>query len=199
MKRQFLIGFLVVMAFGCTRKLHVEREPNVAIEKYQSYAWNKLEATKASHPFYHSIELNQLIVREIDVSLAKKGFRRNMINPDFLVDFHIYVEEQKFQNLVCGAGFYRGERFLPELGQNTYCESPEIVNYDDGTLIIDVVDASTGQLVWRASMSDIIDNPSFAGAIFSKKVKRILKRFPTQNKTRTQANQSDFEKVISIK
>lgn len=199
MKRFILIAFLAVNAFACTRKLHVEREPNVAIEQYQSYSWNKLEATNAVHPFYHSAELNQLIIRDIDKVLAKKGFKRNLGNADFLVDFHIYVEEQKFQNLVCGAGFYRGDRFLPQLNEKTYCESPEIVNYDDGTLIIDIVDAHTKQLVWRASMSDIIDNPSYAGSIFSKKVKRILRKFPTQKKNVTRTTQSDFDKVISVK
>jgi Domain of unknown function (DUF4136) len=199
MKKLILILIFATIALSCTRNLHVEREPNVAIEQYKSYAWNKLEASKASHPFYRSPELNQLIIRDIDKNLANKGFKRHAVNPDFLVDFHIYVEEQKFQNLVCGAGFYRGERYLPDLSQRTYCESPEIVNYDDGTLIIDIVDAHTGQLVWRASMSDIIDNPSYAGKIFSKKVKRILKKFPTQKKNRTQTTQADFEKVISVK
>jgi hypothetical protein len=199
MKSLVFVILFAIIASSCTRNLHVEREPNVPIEQYKSYAWNKLEANKASHPFYHSNDLNQLIIRGIDKSLAKKGFKRNVVNPDFLVDFHIYVEEQKFQNLVCGAGFYRGERFLPELREKTYCESPEIVNYDNGTLIIDIVDAHTKQLVWRASMSDVIDNPNYSGSIFSKKVKRILKNFPTQKKNATQATQNDFDKVISVK
>jgi Domain of unknown function (DUF4136) len=197
MKRLILILFFAAIAQSCTRNLHVEREPNVLIEQYKSYTWNKLEATNASHPFYHSAELNQLIIREIDKKLAKKGFKRNAVSPDFLVDFHIYVEEQKFQNLVCGAGFYRGERYLPELRDKTYCESPEIVNYDDGTLIIDIVDAQTKQLVWRASMSDIIDNPNYSGKIFSKKVNQIFKKFPIQKKTKT--NLPEVEKQISIR
>lgn len=199
MKKLILTFAFATIALSCTRKLHIEREPNVAIEQYHSYAWNKLEASKASHPFYRSTELNQLIIREIDKRFAKKGFKRNTVNPDFLVDFHVYVEEQKFQNLVCGAGFYRGERFLPELSEKTYCENPEIVNYDDGTLIIDIVDAHTTQLVWRASMSDIIDNPSYSGKVFSKKVNRILKKFPVQKKSGSHAAKSNLENVISIK
>lgn len=199
MKRLSLVGVIMILLTSCAKKIQVEREPNVAIEQYKSYGWNTLEASNASHPFYRSTELNQLIIRDIDKVFAKKGFKRNMSNPDFLVDFHIYVEEQKFQNLVCGAGFYRGERYLPDLNERTYCESPEIVNYDDGTLIIDVVDANTKQLVWRASMSDIIENPTYAGEIFSKKVKRILKKFPVKKKGKIQSTPKDFEKVISVK
>ena len=199
MKRIVVIIFLAALSFNCTRNLHIEQEPNIALEQYQTYAWNKLEATKATHPFYSSVELNQTLMREIDKNLTKKGFHRNITTPDFLVDFHIYVEEQKFQNLVCGAGFYRGERYLPDLSQRTYCESPEIVNYDDGTLIIDIVDAQTGQLVWRGTAGEIVDNPAFATEIFRKKVKRILKKFPVQKAGNSTKRKADLENVISVK
>lgn len=199
MKLYAFVVFLALTTLSCSRKIHIEREPNIAIEQYRTYAWNKLEASKASHPFYSSIELNQLVIGEIDEVLAKKGFRRNIGNPDFLVDFHIYVEEQKFQNLVCGAGFYRGERYLPELSQRTYCESPEIVNYDDGTLIIDIVDSHTGQLVWRGATNEIIDNPNYAGDVFRKKVRRILRKFPVQKNGNLPTSKSELENIISVK
>ncbi len=200
MKQIILFLLTSIIILSCTRNLHVEREPNVPIEQYKSYSWNKLEASKASHPFYHSPELNQLIIREIDKGFTKKGFKKNIENPDFLVDFHIYVEEQKFQNLVCPTGFYRGERYLPGLRENLYCENPQVINYDDGTLIIDIVDANTKQLVWRASMNDLIDNPNYSGSIFSKKVKRILKHFPVQNKNnKSNSSKMEVEKVISLK
>lgn len=199
MKRIIVVIFLAILSFSCTRNLHIEREPNITIEQYRTYGWNKLEATKASHPLYSSVELNQTIMREIDKNLAQKGFRRNIATPDFLVDFHIYVEEQKFQNLVCGAGFYRGERYLPDLGQRTYCESPEIVKYDDGTLIIDIVDSQTGQLVWRGTAGEVIDNPAYATEIFKKKVKRILRKFPSKKAGTTTKSKTDLENVISVK
>jgi hypothetical protein len=96
-------------------------------------------------------------------------------------------------------GFYRGERYLPDLTQRTYCEAPEIVKYDNGTLFIDIVDAHTKQLVWRASMSEIIDNPISASKIFSKKVKRILQKFPEQKKTVLRTSKPKLENVISVK
>lgn len=179
MKKLIFIFVTALISTSCTQKLYVEREPNVPIEQYRSYAWNKLEASNAVHPLYHTNELNQQIIREIDKDFAKKGLKRNTVKPDFLVDFHIYVEEQKYQNTVCPAGFYRGERYLSELKENTYCESPQIVSYDDGTLIIDIVDAHTKQLVWRASMNDLLDNPANASKIFSKKVNKMLRKFPT--------------------
>lgn len=199
MKQSLFILFLATLSFSCTRNLHIEREPNIAIEQYRTYGWNKLEATKATHPLYSSAELNQTLMRAIDKNLAKKGFRRNIATPDFLVDFHIYVEEQKFQNLVCGAGFYRGERYLPDLSQHTYCESPEIVKYDDGTLIIDIVDAQTGQLVWRGTMGEVIDSPAYATEVFLKKVKQILRKFPIQKSGNTTKQKTDLGNVISVK
>lgn len=199
MKKNIIVVLLALVSLSCSRKVTIEREPNIAIEQYRTYTWNKLEATKTSHPFYQSNELNQLIISEIDKGLAKKGFKQSLGSADFLVDFHIYIEEQKFQNLVCPTGFYRGERYMPDLGNSIYCESPEIVNYDDGTLIIDIVDAHTTQLVWRGSMNDIIDNPNFSGDMFKKKVKLILKKLPVQKNGVMSKPKTDFEKVISVK
>lgn len=199
MKKNILVLLLALVSLSCSRKVTIEREPNIVIEQYQTYTWNTLETTKSSHPFYQSNELNQLIISEIDKGLVKKGFKRNLGNADFLVDFHIYVQEQKFQNLICPTGFYRGERYMPDLGNSIYCESPEVVNYDDGTLIIDIVDAHTTQLVWRGSMNDIIDNPSFSGDIFKKKAKLILKKFPAQKNSEISKPKTDFGKVISVK
>jgi hypothetical protein len=197
MGRIFVILFLTALSFGCTKNLFIEREPNISIELYRTYGWNKLVATNAAHPLYSSIEFNQTIIQVIDKSLAKKGFCRNIATPDFLVDFHIYVEEQKFQNLVCEAGFYRGERYLLDLSQRTYCESPKIVNYDDGTLIIDIVDAPTGQLVWRGTVGEIIDNPAYATEIFCKKAKRILRKFQVQKEGNIIKQKTDSENIIS--
>jgi len=199
MKLTVVILFLAIIELNCTRNIQIEREPNIAIDQYRTYGWNTLVATNAAHPLYSSVELNQTLMREIDKNLAKNGFHRNIATPDFLVDFHIYVEEQKFQNLVCGAGFYRGERYLTDLSQRTYCESPEIVKYDDGTLIIDIVDAQTGQLVWRGAAGEIIDNPAYATEIFRKKVKRILRKFPVQKAGNVTKQKTDLENVISVK
>jgi len=99
--------------------------------------------------------------------------------------------------LVCEAGFYRGERYLLDLSQRTYCENPKIVNYDDGTLIIDIVDVQTGQLVWRGTAGEIIDNPAYATEIFCKKAKRILRKFQVQKEGNFIKQKTDSENIIS--
>jgi len=74
MGRIFVILFLTALSFGCTKNLFIEREPNISIELYRTYGWNKLVATNAARPLYSSIELNQTIIQVIDKSLAKKRF-----------------------------------------------------------------------------------------------------------------------------
>jgi hypothetical protein len=187
--KNILLILLVIFGTSCTQRLRIEREPNVPIEQYNTYSWNTLNATNAVHPFYKSYELNLAIIKEIDRQFAQIGLVRNAVNPDFLVDYHIYVEEQKYQNEVCPTGFYRGGRYLPEITNNINCENPQIVSYDDGTLIIDIVDAHTNQLVWRASLSDLIDKPINANSVFRKEVKRILRKFPTKTKNNSIKNQ----------
>lgn len=199
--RNLLLILLVIFGTSCSKKIQIEREPNVPIEYYKTYSWNSLNTTNAVHPFYKSYELNLAIVREIDRQFAQIGLNRNAVNPDFLVDYHIFVEEQKYQNEFCPTGFYRGERYLPDLPNNMYCENPEIVSYDDGTLIIDIVDAHTNQLVWRASMNNLVDKPINANDVFCKAVRQILRKFPVKsikNLIKTHEPNLEKEKNISL-
>ena len=60
--------------------------------------------------------------------------------------------------------------------------------YTEGTLIIDMIDARTNQLVWRGSVAGTVDNPANLERQVEKAVRAILKQYPvvegaTQEKT----------------
>lgn len=196
MKKILLILSVIVMG-SCSRAVFVEREPNVLVERYKTFSWNKLEVTTSKSPFYNSVELNDKIMASIEKELMDKGILKVNTIPDFLVDFHIYVEEGKYQQEYCPAGYYREGRYSPDLRNWPYCESPAIRTFDDGTLLIDIVDAKTQQLVWRGSAGTIIDFTENIPKIFTKKVHKVMKKFPAN--TTIKIKETTIERPVNKK
>ena len=178
MKNVVFILFGLLALSSCSKSIIVEKEPNIVFGNYKTYHWNVLEVSN-QNPYYNNIALNQSLSKAIEHNFEKKGIKKTETNADFLVDFHVFVKENSFQKLYCPSGFYRGGRYLPELHNWPQCDVPlEMQSFDDGTLVIDIVDAKTKQLIWRGSSKNAINNPQYASDILSRKVNKVLKQLP---------------------
>jgi hypothetical protein len=65
---------------------------------------------------------------------------------------------------------------------------PQIMKYDAGTLVIDIIDASTRQLVWRGwaehRLEDMLDDPAAVRRRVQNAVSDLFEEFPlTMNET----------------
>ena len=50
--------------------------------------------------------------------------------------------------------------------------------YEAGTVVVDMVDARTKQLIWRGSVQNAISNPARIKDQLAREVQRIVERFP---------------------
>ena len=50
--------------------------------------------------------------------------------------------------------------------------------YREGTLVIDIIDAKTHNLVWRGSMVDPVDDPARMSKQFAESAREIIEKFP---------------------
>jgi hypothetical protein len=59
---------------------------------------------------------------------------------------------------------------------------PQVVDYEEGTLLLDLVDALTNQVVWRGWAQDVVDGLAEdqvrMEAEIDEAVRRIFERFP---------------------
>ena len=59
---------------------------------------------------------------------------------------------------------------------------PQAINYEQGTLVVDIVDARSNRVVWRGwaqdSVEGVIDNQDRMERQFDEAVTRMLKQFP---------------------
>lgn len=181
MKRFFFLAWITMS--GCAYRVYVDQDPVIDFLSYHQYAWNKLEANTTLNPLYNSDLINERLTKAIDNQLNKLAFVKTTQSPDFLVDFHIYIDRKNTPEPSFD-GFYRGPRYYPNYGFGdwpySWNQNFRLIPYDDGTLLIDIVDFKTNKLVWRGSAAQAIDIPAQAVSAFEKTVSKIMKKFPVQ-------------------
>lgn len=178
--RRHLIAFslagLAAVAAGCVTLMpvssHVERGLDFA--RYRTYDWAppdtlpRTDERLSENPFFVD-DLHGAI----DTELNRRGLvRATAERADLLVHYHAAVNERLEVTT-------RPGRFRDCFGDD--CRS-EVTTYEAGTLVIDLVDASTHRLVWRGwaehRLEDMLDDPVEVKRRVQSGVRRIFATFP---------------------
>ena len=143
MKNLLLFACLLVFAASCSSiKVSSDFDKTATFPAYKTYAFTP-EALALP---LDDINRNRLL-SAIEKELAAKGFTKSD-NPDVLIDLNIKTQTQQTATATNTGGYYgRGYRYGYGGGFST-----TTINYDtytDGTLFIDMIDATKKQLVWQ--------------------------------------------------
>jgi hypothetical protein len=141
----------------------------IDFSKFRSYAWTRGTAL--------ADELNHArVVRSIEGQLASKGLTRveSSASPDLLVAYHASFDKN-LQINAYGTG-WGGPRF-GGLRSGT-ATTQEILT---GTMVVDMLDASTRSIVWRGMASGDIDvaaKPERREKNINKAAQKLFKHYP---------------------
>jgi hypothetical protein len=174
---RFMTGFAlasVLALAGCATmnvSSHVERGVNFA--QFTTYDWTAADALPVGDPrLDNNPFFRDYLQGAIEKQLAAKGYRRvTGSDADLLLHYHATVNQRMEINEV--------DR------QAGYCYEdcrPQIIEYEQGTLVVDVVDARTKKVIWRGwaqdSVQGIIDDQDRLERQVDKAVTRMFERFP---------------------
>ena len=166
------IAFVALLALACApallAKIIVNHDQEANFSKYESWAF--LKGTPATS------ELSQgRIEGIIEEELAAKGMKRVESDPDFYVVTHAATSAG--QRIYADTYDYHGRRYHSGWGTTTV----NIVNYTEGTLTIDIVDAGTKDLVWRGLGTDTLGKKPEKNAKKARKIiRKLFRQFPPQ-------------------
>jgi hypothetical protein len=174
--RSWRVTWLLVLISGCASnepiKVKLEQSPTALATRYSSYAWRSAPAEATIQPPSALTRRDWFIRATVDRLLAAKGYTRSSDAPGFLVDYEL-LEKQKqtstFQE------FYDYRR----AGGSEGLIDAFTIGYVDGTLLLGIFDASTRQLIWRASASAFADQKN-SNALLAEALRRMLARWPNQ-------------------
>jgi len=170
---------------GCaSSKVNVDSDPAANFESYRFFRFTDADNSDANGPLYHNSLIDKSIHEQITAELSKRGIDLNPAKATMLIAYHTYTEKKQdqYNNYYpmmyggWGWGFYpRGFAPYPYGYWSGYTST---YNYTEGTLIIDAVDARSNQLIWRGSISDVIDSPQDLHRKAILAVETIFKKFP---------------------
>jgi len=111
---------------------------------------------------------------------AKQFTQDDSENPDFLISYDLTVEQRISSSNVSG-GVSMGRSTAGRHGSIGIGTGSQISTYDQGTLIIDVVDVASNKLVWRGvgsqALPDLSDPQQLTDRV-NETVAAVLKQFP---------------------
>jgi hypothetical protein len=173
--------FIGAVPSGWAQKVKVDYDHDANFTRIKRYAWR-------THPIFEKRpDLQeqyatgiQLVLQAGNEQLRKRGLHPSDASPDVFVTFFISAtEKQKERTVIDGSPWWTS-------GYGWY-GSPvwtvtETEYYTDGMLVIDMVDASTSKLLWRAYCSDTIKDFRERHNNINSAVKKAFENFPPKTK-----------------
>ena len=153
-----LIVVIAVFAMSCAPSVSVkqdyDKEANFASLK--TYDWLAVPTT-AVGSVKAAVERNTLLDKRVKTSvgeqLAAKGYSQNSDNPDVVVTYHVGVDD-KVNVTDWGYGYAGYGRYYGGWGPGG---GVDVYQYKEGTLLIDIIDAKSKQLIWRGAGTGTVD------------------------------------------
>jgi Domain of unknown function (DUF4136) len=144
------------------------------LEQYQTFDWGGGDSVPVGDPRLDRNPFFDARVRTaVDLELMAKGMRRDTVAPQLLVHYHASIRQRVD---VVRADEARGYS-LPELRA-----SEKVVEFDEGTLIIDVVEPKGKVILWRGwSQTDVgglLNDTREMEKRINASVKLMMQRFP---------------------
>ncbi len=182
------VGILVALvSAGCaTNRVRVDYNPRTSFTAFRTYAWIDQSTDSGRHPAIHSQLVERRIYDAVERELTARGFRKATSGtPDFHIAYHVVsdtkIDVRAFEGV--GARYYGYPYgYLGYFGYGYRGTSQQYAReYIKGTLILDVVDARSDELIWRGWMSEALDDdpkPENVRMYVDAAVSKILARFP---------------------
>ena len=178
-----ILSSIILFLAACGITSEVQKDPNVDLNSYKTYAWLGEDGTKSYKDFQESY-----LIQRVNEELERRGWRKANANdnPDALIDYDIMVENELksesqpvYSRPIVRYLYNPATRrvttvWYPSqyLGERSYS-----VPYKSGTITLNVVDNDSNKLVWQGWAETEVANSRMDNDTIDKIVKSIFKKF----------------------
>jgi len=170
----FIIVCLMALTISCSPIYSVKYDYDTKTDfaSLKTYDWLPIPA-KADID-----KLNiERIKNAVNSQMTAKGLRKSPDNPDFLIASHVGKKE-KVRIADWGYGYGPHGRYWGGYGGP---RGVDVYKYEEGSLILDFVDAKSKKLIWRGSAKaqiNTVKTPEKREKLIAEAVQKILEKFP---------------------
>src|SRR5215469_970601 len=168
-----ICGTFLMALLGSALGQHIQTDfdHKANFSQYKTYSWQEI---KASNTIW-----DQRIKDAVNAQLVSKGWTQVDSGGDVaIVAIKTTQTQRTLQTFYDGIGGGWRWRGMGGFGESTTTEQ----DYKEGTLVIDMYDASTKQLIWRSSAEETLsDKAEKNEKNLDKGVARMFKSFPPRS------------------
>jgi Domain of unknown function (DUF4136) len=167
----FLFYFAEVAAAG---KVESDFDSKADFSRYKTFMW--IQKPEMDDPL-----MDERIVNSINAELASKGWTLVQEGGDVGVSAHVATKKKHtLETFYNGFGGGWGWHWW---GGGMGIATTRVDTYTVGTIVIDLFDSSTRQLVWRGWVTDALpDKPQKEEKKLEKEIGKLFKNFPPKAK-----------------
>jgi hypothetical protein len=169
---------VILLPLGCGGGVDVntDYDPGADFASFSTYTWAVRTNTGDDDPRVYNRVTAQRVKTAVDRALRAKGYTEEGTDGDFLVAWHGAIEGQmSYQTITSHYGY--GWGWYGDVGMSrTY-----VNEWDEGTVLVDIVDANSRELVWRGTATGTVQqrsSPQQAQADLDAAAKQLLSDFP---------------------
>jgi hypothetical protein len=178
---KLLASCFLVLGFAACSSVAIQTDFDPAasgtISEYRTYAW-------LPHPSGGDTRVNNPLVASrietaVDQVLSSKGYSKTTAaSASFLVGYHAALDGKVDIDTMNG---YYGYGYARWYGRGAVMTQNYVREYEEGTLILDIVDKTSNELVWRGSAQAEVNmdvTPAERQERVTNAVQLILEEFP---------------------
>lgn len=161
----FIAGLLI----SCGPRINTEKKTAKDLHSFTSYAFLPNQDTIRTSNFDNAF-VNEVVIDQVNVNMQELGYRLDKNQPDLLVYYHLMMDEGVAVNAdpvytnfsYYRPGFYVGP-YYRNFAYNNYFTVPRLsgrsidqIPYKEGTIVIDIIDRRTNEILWRGKADNVI-------------------------------------------
>ena len=158
----------VLMACATGPVIRTDVDPNANFASYRTFSF--VDPLATSRAGYTSL-LSERLKRATQAQMEWRGYVLDATNPDLLINFHANLSQRSeyvppppapwgygYGYMGFPAGYYGYWGGYP-MGMG-----PSVIQYTEGTLIVDLIDARRKQVVWEGVSTSVVDDMQSASS-----------------------------------
>lgn len=180
MKKIIVLAAALALTACSTMKSSSDYDPKVNFNQIKSYAW--VDKRNDDTTYHLDGLMDQRVRSAIESQLQLKGITKTRAEQaDVLVNYFTKVDKKidvDTFNTNFGYNPYYGPGWA--WGGNMHTQTT-VREYEVGTLVVDLVDRSSGQLIWRGSVADTVRNkntPEERIEVVNRAIAEVMTHYP---------------------
>ncbi|MEO7387542.1 MAG: DUF4136 domain-containing protein [Gammaproteobacteria bacterium] len=182
-RKHRLLPAIVVVLAACATTAPPRQEsrtvPGVNFSAYSTYGWSSPAENATVDAPLRILDVN--IRDAIRAEMTRRGYEEVKENPALLVDYETAAADKIRSNPVrigIGMGSYGGNG-----GGSVSMGSSSVQSYQEGRLVIHVLDAGKNQEIWYGAVAGRVEQKSLDAAAVARVVATAMADFPARDGT----------------